>query len=324
MLPQISFIIPYYENHSWLPEAIASIETHCSVPYEVLIIDDCSPETPILDQLDHSQLRILRQKTNQGPGPARNRGISEAKGEFIAFLDSDDFLISDPRLMLNMIEGHDIAIGRYREGANYPLLGKTFPRTVTLKDDPVLIKMMGFWSHLYRRSLLQEHGITFPEDMKFAEDLTFYALALTKAKKAVLTGVSLLSHRTHEASISAEGVTMEHVECVFSKMPPQIMPQLKAFPEAYAIQFCMTFSASLRHLQTVKELYGVEEHKKAERWFHNFARRYGHIPDLENYISRYNILWDEERDALLKELTHKDTKAAPNFITKLWTTLFRR
>ena len=324
MLPQISFIIPYYENHSWLPEAIASIETHCSVPYEVLIIDDCSPETPILDQLDHSQLRILRQNTNQGPGAARNRGISEARGEFIAFLDSDDFLISDPRLMLNMIEGHDMAIGKYREGATYPLLGKTFPRTVTLKDDPVLIKMMGFWSHLYRRSFLQKHDIVFPEDMKFAEDLTFYAVALAKANSAVLTGVPLLSHRAHSDSISAEGITLEHVECIFRKMPPRIMPVLQEFPEAYAIRFCMAFSSCLQHLNAIEKLHGLEEKRKAEHWLHNFASTYGHIANLKDHISRYNILWDEERDTLLKELTHKDTKAAPNFITKLWTTLFRR
>jgi glycosyltransferase involved in cell wall biosynthesis len=92
----ISVVIPCYKARNFLAQALNSVATQTLQPSEVLLIDDFSPE-PIDDigaefqvRPRMPQIRIVRHEKNGGLGAARNTGIREAKGEWIAFLDHDD------------------------------------------------------------------------------------------------------------------------------------------------------------------------------------------------------------------------------------------
>jgi len=86
----ISVIIPTYNRSQLLPRAVDSVLSQKGAKFELIIVDDGSTEK-LPDILCHpsSGLRIFRQE-NKGPAAARNLGIKEARGEWIAFLDSDD------------------------------------------------------------------------------------------------------------------------------------------------------------------------------------------------------------------------------------------
>lgn len=90
--PTVSVIIPTYNRARSLARAIGSVLTQTHADLELLIVDDASTDhTPEFVQgLGDSRVRYLRQPRNGGPGAARNRGLGEARGTFIAFLDSDD------------------------------------------------------------------------------------------------------------------------------------------------------------------------------------------------------------------------------------------
>lgn len=83
-------IIPVYERHRMLVEAIDSVLAQTVRPDEIIVVDDGSP-TPVADCIEHfgDQVRLLRQE-NKGIGGARNTGIEVATGDFLSFLDSDD------------------------------------------------------------------------------------------------------------------------------------------------------------------------------------------------------------------------------------------
>lgn len=92
MNPLVSVIIPAYNRAALIGESLESVYAQTYEPLEVIVVDDGSTDdlesalSPYLRQ----GLRLIRHETNKGAPTARNAGIAEAKGEFIAFLDSDD------------------------------------------------------------------------------------------------------------------------------------------------------------------------------------------------------------------------------------------
>ena len=86
----ISVVIPTYNRVTFLKDAIDSVLAQTFLDFELIVVDDGSTdETPKLLSSYNNKVRVITQ-TNQGPSAARNRGIETAKGEWIAFLDSDD------------------------------------------------------------------------------------------------------------------------------------------------------------------------------------------------------------------------------------------
>jgi glycosyltransferase involved in cell wall biosynthesis len=92
-MADVSVILPTYNRARWLPGTVASILNQTSPPREVLIVDDGSTdETAAVCRGFSAPVRYLRQE-NGGVSAARNRGIAEARGEWIALADSDDLWV---------------------------------------------------------------------------------------------------------------------------------------------------------------------------------------------------------------------------------------
>src|SRR5215469_898504 len=89
---RVSVVIPAYNAAAYIPEALASVFAQTFSGFEVIVVNDGSPDTPALEvalQPFRDRIRYVQQE-NGGPSAARNSGIREARGEFIAFMDSDD------------------------------------------------------------------------------------------------------------------------------------------------------------------------------------------------------------------------------------------
>lgn len=95
--PRISVIMPAYNCAQTICQAVNSVRAQ-NVDWELIIINDRSPDN-VMDVLkqykDDSRIRIITNEENCGPAQSRNRGVTQAKGEYIAFLDSDDYWTSD-------------------------------------------------------------------------------------------------------------------------------------------------------------------------------------------------------------------------------------
>lgn len=88
----ISVIIPYYNKPKTINRAIKSVISQTFTDWELIIIDDCSDISLIeLEFTKDSRIRIFVNEQNLGPGPTRQRGLDMAKGEYVAFLDADDW-----------------------------------------------------------------------------------------------------------------------------------------------------------------------------------------------------------------------------------------
>ena len=91
--PTFSVIIPTYGRSRFLDDAVASVLRQSVSDFECLVIDDASPTPAVLE--GDPRIRVVRRSTNGGPAAARNTGLAEAKGEYVAFLDDDDLFVPD-------------------------------------------------------------------------------------------------------------------------------------------------------------------------------------------------------------------------------------
>ncbi|HEY9846823.1 MAG TPA: glycosyltransferase family A protein, partial [Candidatus Caenarcaniphilales bacterium] len=107
-MPAISVIVPAYNAESTIVEAVVSVQKQTFSDFELIIIDDgsCDKTLEQLSKLRESRLKVFSY-TNAGVSTARNRGISCATGEFIAFLDADDVWMPDKlELQLAVLKQH--------------------------------------------------------------------------------------------------------------------------------------------------------------------------------------------------------------------------
>lgn len=88
--PAVSVIIPTYNRLQFLREALDSVRAQTHQPLQVVVVDDGSTEDIAAGTADHPTRPIIVRQDRQGPGAARNRGLAEATGDLVAFLDSDD------------------------------------------------------------------------------------------------------------------------------------------------------------------------------------------------------------------------------------------
>lgn len=95
-MPKVSVVIPAYNSAKYLPETIESIISQSFKDIEIIIVDDASTDntSDIIARINSSDIRYVRLEENHGgPSRPRNIGIQKAKGEFIAFCDSDDLFV---------------------------------------------------------------------------------------------------------------------------------------------------------------------------------------------------------------------------------------
>ncbi|MGH9529852.1 MAG: glycosyltransferase family 2 protein [Terriglobales bacterium] len=88
----VSVIIPVYNGAASIPRALDSVFSQTFVDYEVIVVNDGSPDTELLEQVLQPYLARLSylKQPNKGPGGARNEGVLQMRGKYAAFLDCDD------------------------------------------------------------------------------------------------------------------------------------------------------------------------------------------------------------------------------------------
>lgn len=213
--PTVSLIIPVYNVEKYLVKALKSVENQTMKNIEVIIVNDGSTDgsLKIIEEfaLKNPHFHIINQE-NQGLSAARNRGLRESKGDYIAFMDSDDYIAHDflESLYKAAIKNNaDIACCNFnfyfpekdiRIYMPFTSIPGTCSNTKALKK---LILDFGIhyfaWNKLCKRSLFFENGIEF-YDMYF-EDIATSPRLFYHANKIVLLGRALYNYTNRKFSI---------------------------------------------------------------------------------------------------------------------------
>jgi glycosyltransferase involved in cell wall biosynthesis len=195
----VSVIIPVYNGARFIAEAVHSIVAQAYGSLEIIVVDDGSTDetAQIVAHLDRDVRYVFQE--NAGPGAARNRGIRDASGDLIAFLDADDLWASGSlRLLVNRLLADpelDVVHGYARLFKD----GESNGGMDFLNPDEVFPYYIG--AGLYRRRAFETAGL-FEEQLRFSEDTEWYGRAAELGLRiARLEGVTLMVRR-HENNMT--------------------------------------------------------------------------------------------------------------------------
>ncbi|MDU4323847.1 glycosyltransferase family 2 protein [uncultured Clostridium sp.] len=204
-MPKVSIIIPMYNVEKYLKRCIESVLNQTVKNLEIICVNDGSPDNceEICNKYSKidNRLKIINKK-NGGLSSARNAGLKVAQGEFIYFLDPDDYIKEDMIFnMLNIAEENkcDVIITGYKTMPNeheiiplYDLNKKLNPLDMIKNNNLVHTHndLCFVWRFLYKKNIIQENNIKFNEDVKVGEDFIFNLEVLTKCESSYVTKFS--------------------------------------------------------------------------------------------------------------------------------------
>lgn len=225
MMKKISIIVPVFNGQDYLHRCIESLINQTYKNIEIILVDDGSTDNSgkICDNyaLSDKRIRVIHKK-NSGPAVARNAGIKISKGEFIFFIDADDFIEKDTFSLL--IAGYkkykaDIIIGDFRKIENgvieqrhdisFPgskLLNKqdlvNYSRLYLKKPNKYLLFAFS-WGRLFKSSIIKENNIFFNEKLHTFEDVAFNFDYLKYAKAVFFVKKTIYNHSVYDNYSSA-------------------------------------------------------------------------------------------------------------------------
>lgn len=227
MLPEVSFIVPIYKVEKYLNQCVESILGQSNKNFELILVDDGSPDgcPAICDQYaaKSDKIKVLHQ-ANAGVSVARNAGIATARGEWIVFVDADDWVSVD---LVQEITAHaqsdlDIVLFSYAEIYGDTVkshVGKGNPQKLnasSMRDamhavlnryhkgsiDYRTVHLTGSCGKAYRRSVILQHNLSFPQGILSGEDSFFNFCFLEHVHTGIMVQFCAYYYRKNSASVT--------------------------------------------------------------------------------------------------------------------------
>lgn len=227
---KVSIIVPCYGVEKYLDRCITSLVHQSLSDIEIILVDDKSPDN-VPEICDYwatkdSRIKVVHKKENEGLGYARNSGMQIATGEFIAFVDGDDFVENTMFERLYNTATNQTAdtvfCGFYFYKENSPIISHHEVDSISVFNNEdiknkILLNMIGtephiksdriffmsVWHSIYSLSIIKENKIQFCSERKIiSEDIVFQIDYLTKSKRTVYIPDSLYYYCDNQTSLS--------------------------------------------------------------------------------------------------------------------------
>ena len=307
----VSIIIPIYNVQEYLPRCIESVLNQTYKNFELILVDDGSPDRSgdICDYYAKKDSRIkVIHKQNGGVSSARNYGIKIAQGEFINFIDSDDWIPNDSienLVNLQKENNADLVCCTYER---YLLNSKIVPvkfcdkffsvENVDYEEINVLLSDLfrGACTKLYKSSIIKVNNILFDEKVKIGEDSIFVYSYLSKSKTIRCSNLISYKYIINKAS----AMRSKH-EDFYKYIIAVTQAKIKFF-------------SSLNIDETIKKgLYcrcivgGIDDasHHYLERF--NDKKTIEIVSEFLRFFESYYVKNDKDTEAILIKLLHGKT-----------------
>lgn len=188
---RFSIIITAYNIEKYIEKSIESVKNQTFQNYELIVIDDCSTDRTLEKIRNFGDIQIIEHKKNKCLGGARNSGVRKAKGEYIIFLDGDDYLNNK-----NVLQKLDKLIGQNTPDVIYlgfELTGKKEGFIIPTQENCTKEyriagdRYANAWSKCWKKDFLIENKLEFPEN-RYYEDVIFIYKAISKVESYLIAG----------------------------------------------------------------------------------------------------------------------------------------
>ena len=220
----VSIIVPIYNAEQYLRRCVDSILNQEYTDYELLLVNDGSTDASgdICEEYGDQDPRVIViQKENTGVSDSRNRALDRARGKYLQFLDSDDWITPDAtRLFVRAAEeyGCDMVISDF-----YRVVGERLSPKGDIEEEGVLTQeefaahMMEnpadfyygvLWNKLYRRDLVEEHSLRMDTNINWCEDFLFNLEYIRYAKVFYALHAPIYYYVKRKGSLASQGISI--------------------------------------------------------------------------------------------------------------------
>lgn len=224
MQPMVSIIVPIYNAEQYLRRCVDSILNQEYTDFELLLVNDGSTDASgdICEEYGDQDPRVIViQKENTGVSDSRNRALDRARGKYLQFLDSDDWITPDAtRLFVRAAEeyGCDMVISDF-----YRVVGERLSTKGDIEEEGVLTReefaahMMEnpadfyygvLWNKLYRRDIVEEHNLRMDTDINWCEDFMFNLEYIRYAKVFYALHAPIYYYVKRKGSLASQGINI--------------------------------------------------------------------------------------------------------------------
>ncbi len=264
---KVSIIVPVYNVSQYLSRCLESLINQTLKNIEIIVIDDCSTDNSyqIAKEYEKKDNRIvlLKNEKNEGVAFTRNRGLEIANGEYIGFVDSDDWVSIDfyEKLYNSAKKGDfDIAKGSrvevYQDGSQKieNSLNKRIKEGLKKKLPIFCLFEYEFWSAIYKKSLLKENNIRFESYLKSAQDYLFLFFVGIYSKTIIIVDDIFYYYYCQRKGSIYNSRTKSHYERILhlTNIIINTLNSLELNKNIYDISYNLKINHMLRYYEELK------------------------------------------------------------------------
>lgn len=221
--PLISIIVPVYNIEKYLPKCIDSIIEQTYTNLDIILVDDGTPDSSgeICDTYAKRDNRIrVVHKKNGGVSSARNTGIDNAKGEYICFIDGDDYVMSDyVEYLYQILIENDVDVSLTTEMFGNFDEKQTNNETKKVVDGETACESIlcykipiGVYCKLFKRDFIKNNNIRFFEDIFMGEGFNFNVFAFQRAKNVAIGNRKIYYYRRDNSTSATTKFSLKKCE----------------------------------------------------------------------------------------------------------------
>lgn len=274
MAPLVSILMPVYKTAPYLSEAMDSMLCQTFKDFELIVLDDYSPDNAeeILDSYDDPRIVRYKGEKNAGLSNVLNVGIGMARGKYIARMDSDDISLPQRlQVQVDYLEKHPdvdlVSVGMRlfgaKEGTWVRELNPEKVKIEAMFHSPVLHA-----SSVWRKEAFEKQGLRFRQEMVPAEDYDLWTRAMLKGLKLVNLPEVLYEYRIHEAQATVQtdktAAKSREVQMAYLQeaLPSLSDSNIKAFPKSlWPVFFANLKDGFFDRKHLAKRLYKMSKNR---------------------------------------------------------------
>lgn len=292
ILNMVSIIIPVYNSSQYLERCVDSLLRQSEIDIEIILVNDGSIDgsKAICDRYSMSDKRIIViHQENAGASVARNNGLAVAKGEYITFVDSDDYVDADYiRSMADVMKNTDcdlVITGRTQiklDGSS----NVTIPPALAMQDDEIReifhnenfdYVRGGPCCKIYKKSIINNNNLSFPKDIHYLEDAIFVLEYIYHSSRVTSLAETHYFYELHPGSLVFSIQSLESELCGYNCF--------KAVFERYREKFTLSFADSYWFISNLNFM------------LYRQLKAISKESSMKDRISKYKMInWSDYRD----------------------------
>lgn len=304
---KLSIIVPVYNTYKYLDKCLKTLveQKNVTCKYEIIVVNDGSPDNSeeiiLKYQKKYTNLIKYIKKENGGISSARNEGLKHCKGEYITFVDSDDYVSLDLiSTFLNNISNNDLFIYGYNEvyeDSDKCVENIILDKNVTMTNDSKYILSMIFenksvrgygWNKIFKRKIIEDNKLKFDNTITYIEDLLFTIEYINKCEKVSFSKKLLYNYVQRDGSLINSKFNLkklsslkayERIIDIVSKINKEYLKTI------YYFLFELNYELSVR----IRISGDLEKYKKEYKMLKKNMRKYYFKFILKNIKLKYKL-----------------------------------